>query len=248
MKKDRMRLDEIRNRFGNQDSFTAQQLYSFYSEQEADLNVGTFRWRVHHLKELGIIRNLKRGIYVFESNKNFEPIVSRTLTKLYNLIRRQYPYTDISIWDTVWLHNFMIHQPAYSLIVVEVEKEAINAVFEMLREKMRNVYIYSKKNNDIDYMISSNSIIIKPYLKESPVSKNKKIVVPKIEKILVDLYFEESLFITYHGQEIYNIFENIFSKYTINITTLYRYARYRTIKENLRWFLLNQVQIDKKYL
>ncbi|MHB8157084.1 MAG: DUF6577 family protein [Desulfocucumaceae bacterium] len=248
MKKDKLRVEDIKNRFKYQDNFTAQQLYDFYAEGETELNVGTFRWRVYHLKEQGIIANLKRGVYVLENNRIFEPIISSKLVKLYNLIKKQFPYTDILAWDTVWLHEYMIHQPASSLAIIEVEKQAINAVFEMLRNKWQNVFIYAKKH-ELDHVFSSNNpVVIKPYLKESPTNIKGGIIVPKIEKILVDLFFEKPLYITYHGHEMINIFENIFDKYSVNITTLYRYSKQRSIKENLRKFITSQVNIDKKYL
>jgi hypothetical protein len=143
--------------------------------------------------------------------------------------KRQFPYTDILVWETEWLHTFMVHQPAFSMLIVEVEKEAIHAVFELLREKRLDVYIYSRKVGN-DYYLSSNSIIIKPFLREAPKMKINKIVVPKIEKILVDLFFEEGLMVTYQGQELINIYSNIFNHFSVNTTTLLRYARHRTIK------------------
>jgi hypothetical protein len=114
----------------------------------------------------------------------------------------------------------------------------------MLKEKKGDVYIYYPKK-EINHTIPGNSIVIKPYLKESPVNRLEKIIAPKIEKILVDLYYEKSLFITYQGIEKNNIFENIFNEYSINMTTLYRYARHRAIKEKIRKYLLSQLSTNE---
>lgn len=173
MKKDKLRIEDIKNRFRYQDNFTAQQLYDFYAENEPELNVGTFRWRVYSLKEQGIITNFKRGVYVLEKNKIFEPTISKRLIRLYNLIKKQFPYIYILAWDTVWLHDYMVHQPTSSLAIIEVEKEAINAVYQILIGKRQNVYLYSKKN-ELDHLFPNNPVVIKPYLKESPVIKKKR--------------------------------------------------------------------------
>jgi hypothetical protein len=244
-----LRIHEIKNRFKHMNTFSTQNLFDFYLEEEPALNEGTFRWRTYHLKKKGIIRSIKRGLYALENKAVFEPIVLTKLTRIFNLVKRQLPYTDVLIWDTQWLHDFMTHQPASSMVIVEVEKDAVHAVFELLREKRQDdVYIYSKKN-DGDYYLSRDSIVVKPFLKESPTVKmDKVVIVPKIEKILVDLFFEENLLLTYQGHEMVNIFRNIFDRFTVNNTTLLRYARHRTVKERLKEFLINEVQLDEKYI
>ena len=60
------------------------------------------------------------------------------------------------------------------------------------------------------------------------------------------MFVDEGLFITYHGQELINIFNEIFSEYAINMTTLYRYARERAVTERLKGFLRSNVQSAKK--
>jgi hypothetical protein len=247
MKKDTLRINDIIFRFKSEESFSTQQLYAFYLEEEPALNEGTFRWRTYHLKRQGIIRSVKRGLYVLESRKVFEPIISGKLTRVFNLIKRQLPYTDILVWEAEWLHAFMIHQPVSSMLIVEVEKEAIHTVFELLREKRLDVYIYSRKV-DNDYYLSSNSIIIKPFLREAPEMKINKIVVPKIEKILVDLFVEKGLMVSYQGQELINIYNNVFKQFSVNTTTLLRYARHRNIKERITEFLFREIQIDSQYI
>lgn len=245
MRTDKLRIEDIKKIFEGSGYFTSKQLYEFYIQDEPRLNINTYRWRVYYLKEQGLIRSIKRGVYTLENKKTFEVNISRNMLKMYNLIKRQLPYTNISIWETVWVHKFMIHQPNSSLIIIDIDKEAMNTAFEILREKMGNVYIYARKN-DISFSMHGNSVVIKSFLKESPIKKEKMVIVPKLEKILVDLFVDEGLFITYHGQELINIFNEIFSEYAINMTTLYRYARERAVTERLKGFLRSNVQSAKK--
>jgi len=55
------------------------------------------------------------------------------------------------------------------------------------------------------------------------------------------------LFKTYQGQELINIFERVFEEYTINLTTLLRYARKRGIKEKMNNFIVDTIKIKDSF-
>lgn len=244
---DKLKAAQILERYGYDNTFTSRDLYEFYRETEVDLNKGTFRWRVYALKNMGVIRAIKRGVYILEKRRIFEPEISPNLKKTYNLVKRKYPLVEFSIWETKLLHDFMNHQPFDSFIVLEVEREVIEPVFRFLSQKRNNVYLNPNKGEIEKYVLSKNVTIIKPLLKDSPLVKGD-IVLPKIEKILVDIFFESELFITYQGDELKNIFERIYSEYSINASTLYLYAKNRGIKDKIIDFLNNHTRINKKYI
>ena len=84
------------------------------------------------------------------------------------------------------------------------------------------------------YIFSAdNPIVIRKIVSKSPTQKifdvrhNTDIFVPRLEKILVDLYCEDNLFRAYKGTEQYHIFENAFKTYSINLKTLLAYAQRR---------------------
>jgi len=152
------------------------------------------------------------------------------------------------IWNTLWLHDFMNHQPFNSLIIFEVEKEVLNVTFQTLKDKFNNVYLNPNANQIVDYILDENAIIVKPIIKGAPLIKNEKILVPRIEKILVDLFFDNNLLISYKGDEMINIFNNIYKRYSLNMTTLYNYSKKRGIYDKIKLFLLYETHIDRKYL
>src|ERR1700732_3360713 len=83
----------------------------------------TYRWRIHDLKERGIIQNIGRGVYAFpQANKNFQPRITEEARRIYQTIRKSLPYTKIALTDTAWLNEFMVHQVFKTYIVIEVEK------------------------------------------------------------------------------------------------------------------------------
>ena len=248
MKNYKLKIEEIIEYFGYNNPFSSQELYQFYCNFEGSLNKGTFRWRVYYLKENGIIRSLKRGTYILEERKIYAPTVSLSLKRLFNNVKREFPYLDISIWDTSWLHDFMNHQPFSSITILEVDKEAVESAFNFLRQIKSNVFLKPTSEEVENYILNENVIVIVPIIKESPIIENNKVRVPKIEKILVDLYAEKELLSSYQGQEMINIFERIYKYYSINATTLYRYARNRGIKERLLNFITRDTNIDRNYI
>lgn len=234
--------------FGYNKPFTSKQLYEFYCRNEENLNKNTFRWRIYNLKKQGKISSIGRGIYVLEEKINFNYTITSEIKRVFSSANKLFPNESMCIWSTNWLHNYMNHQPFNYFIILEVDKDVIDIVFQELKGKFNKIYL-NPKNNQIDnYILDENAIIIKPIVKEAPIEAINKIKVPKIEKILVDLFFESSLLIMYQGQEMKNIFYEIFNKYTINLTTLYRYAKNRGIKDKIETFLINDMQIENKYL
>ncbi|MFA5015021.1 MAG: DUF6577 family protein [Actinomycetota bacterium] len=243
LKNNKLKIEDIILKFKGKPFFTFKELYEFYKGKETNLKIGTFKWRIYKLKEKGIIKDLKRGVYKLGSFKEFIPIINSDVKRLYNYLIKAYPYVQIDIWETSWLHDFMNHQPFNSFIIVEVDKDVLESAFYLLKEKRNYVY-FNPKGEDIEkYITNENVIIVKSIIKGSPNTKIEKINIPKIEKILVDIFFESNLFRTYQGQELINIFERVFEEYTINLTTLLRYARKRGIKEKINNFIIDTIKI-----
>ncbi|MCL5772594.1 MAG: hypothetical protein M1479_10050 [Actinobacteria bacterium] len=247
MKDNKLRIEDIKLRFKSKSFFTYKDLYDFYGEKEIGLKTGTFKWRIYRLKEKGVIKDIKRGVYKLGSLRIFIPLISSRAKKLYNYLLKTYPDVQIYLWETSWLHSFMIHQPFNSFIIIETDKDILEPAFYALKEKGNQIYINPKKDFIEKYISNENVIIIRSIIQGTPIIKIEKIKVPKIEKILVDIFFEKDLFINFQGQELINIFKRIFEEYTINLTTLLRYARKRGIKSEIKNFLLNIIKIETDF-
>ena len=248
MKNNKLRIEDIIFKFKGKDFFTYEELYKFYKENEPELKIGTLKWRIYKLKEIGVITVIKKGVFILDSSKEYVPKISANIKILYNYLFNKYPYAQIIVWETSWLHNFMNHQPFSSIVVVEVDKDIMEPAFYALKEKRNEVYI-NQKGNDIEkYISNENVIVIKSVIKDAPNKIIDKVSIPKIEKILVDLFFENELFRIYQGQELINIFERIFEDYSVNLTTLYRYARNRGIKEKLVNFIVKNTNIKNSFV
>ena len=64
---------------------------------------------------------------------DFEPFIDVKLSAIHHLLSK-FDLDDYCIWSSAWLNEFTIHQPPRTFIILEVEKEAAEAIFYHLRD------------------------------------------------------------------------------------------------------------------
>ena len=246
---DRLKVKQIIEKFSNVKSFSRKELKAFYEKYNSELKENTFRWMIYDLKKKKIIASIDRGVYSLVnqtySNSNpmlgkekYKPSVSKNLGKLYKGLKKQFPFLGICVWETSWLNEFMLHQPGRFFSIVEVEKGFEETVFNYLRKNYSDVFIQPTRRELELYIYSSgSSIVVKNLITQSPLSNNSAVIIPKLEKILIDVFTEKDFFYPYQGQELFNIYNNAFHYYQISLKTLFRYAGRRKCKELLEEYL-----------
>jgi len=240
---DRLKIDQVKKVFYHKKSFRRAELKEFYIKFYPQLKETTFRWMLYDLKKNKVISSLERGVFTLYEKKTitlsiYQPTISQKLEDIYSKLIKQFPYLNICIWETSWLNEFMLHQPGRFFTIIEVESGTEEAVFYYLKSMFENVYVKpTYKDIELYVLEKTDSIVIKKLVSQAPISKKMHICIPKLEKILVDLFAEEDFFYFYQGQELVNIFENIFLYYKVCLPTLYRYAKRRKCNERLETFL-----------
>lgn len=176
------------------------------------------------LTKAGKLRRPYRGMYTLSTKKSFHPEITPALKKLYNKVHKEFPYVNCCVWDSRWLNSLMRHQPFKQYIIIEVEKDAVSQAFNSINESFKNVYM-NPDSNIFDYYISNvnEATIIRPLISEAPIDNEKKVAIPTLEKLLVDMLTDKDLFAAQQG-EIEDIFLNAFEKYTVNEARMKRYA------------------------
>ena len=210
----------------------------FYNEIEKDLKLSTINWRIYALVQNGVLQRVGRGKFKFGKERNYLPDISSKMKSIYSKIKKEYPYTDICIWTTSLLNEFMIHQPFKFYSILEIEKEAMNSIFYFLKDL--NFPVFLEPTLDILEKYTPDNkqiIIIKPLISEAPLITVNGITTASIEKMLVDIFCDTIIFSTQQGSEMRTIFETAFTKYTVNRSKMLRYANRRRKKENFIEFL-----------
>ncbi len=194
-------------------------LIDFPDWKESTINV-----YLSKLKKKGILKNPSRGVYSLDSKEVFKPKVEQSLRKLNNKIQTEYPYINFCVWDTKWMNDLMRHQPFKHYKIIEVEKDAVEQVFNKLNESIKNVFfnpdaeIFERYIHNVDEII-----IVKPLVSEAPLDKVDKIAIPTLEKLLVDMLIDVDVFASQQG-EIEYIYSTAFSRFQINKNRMKRYA------------------------
>lgn len=233
--------------FKDRESFSRDELLEFFKYFEPDLKEGTFGWRIYDLKNKNIIKPLMRGLYTISYKPKYKPYVSQELIKLAKKINERFKDVKYCIWETNWLNEFSQHQASKNIIIIETEKDFLDAFFYELKGTSKTEIFLTPDEKTINFYVAESlqPIVIKKLVTRSPISKRTekklKFYTPSLEKILVDLFSEDKLFYYSQGSELVHIFENALKSYDINFTKLFSYAKRRERDNGIKLFLSNNM-------
>lgn len=126
-------------------------------------------------------------------------------------------------------------------IVVEVPKSMCEQVRASLKQQfedvalMRNAYLMIDDLHDF--------ILVKPLITEAPLYKEKGIVVPELEKILVD-HESDKEYASMPDNDIQKEYQRAFELYPVNISRLIRYAGRKGKKEEVQG-RVNRIDLER---
>jgi len=243
---------DLFGKFSSRFTVNKSELLEFCRLQDPEMTEKGFRRILYSLEREKHILPLGAGVYALlnptalPKREKFAPRLSSAAQELLVFVQEDFPYAQYVIWETNILHEFMVHQPGSGQIILEVEKDACEAVFNRLKEQLSvNAFLEPDKLTIERYISSSlDSILVLKLISQSPKFKKNGISFARLEKILVDIFADKDRFFTFHGQELINIFENAFSTYWINTKTMFRYAGRRKATDRLEEFINTQTKIE----
>lgn len=202
-------------------------LFARLSSCDAEVNLSSLTWQLHQLKKQGLIYSRGQGVYSIYNKDNFQPNVSASLKRHYNKISKEFPYLQLCVWDSRWFNDLMLHQLFRYYLVIEVEKDSAESVFNTMTDVSKKVFLNPTEDIFNRYISNFNEVIvIQSLISESPVTELNGVKIASLEKLLVDCVADKDLFAAQQS-EIDFIFKTAKSKYSINMSKLKRYARRR---------------------
>lgn len=198
--------------------------------------ITTVRWCLYDLREKNIIERVSRGIYQLSSKKKFQFVVNAQIEQMSELLKEKFPFIRYCVWNGNSLTSLMHHIAINNAIYVEAERDAVESVFNILKEHYKNVFINPDGQLMERYIdLSQSPIIVKTLISESPLDKTGDIPTPSFEKIIVDICFDAE-FQYLAGSELNNIIDNS-RIYTIDRSKLLRYASRKNKREQMQKLL-----------
>ena len=128
----------------------------------------------------------------------------------------------------------MRHIPALEMMFVDVERVAMESVFNFLQGNAPSTSILLNPTalECERYITTEKLLIVRALVNEAPITTVNDIPVPTLEKILVDASGDKEMNFA-QGSELYTIFENAFNMHNVNRSRLLRYAARRNRKDNI---------------
>lgn len=201
--------------------------------------VGLFRDGSEAAITLSLSLMLKNGELIKESwgtyllpiqkKRLFIPVPSKEIRDINQLLKEEFPYTNNCVWDPQIIVPFMQHIPHLNMLIVEIERIAMEPAFNLLQEKVseRRVIFNPSSEDYAHYVSGFPSIIVKPLISQAPLIDFGGINMPRLEKVMVDILGDIE-FDFARERELYTIIENLLSSFDINYKALYRYADRRS--------------------
>jgi hypothetical protein len=236
---------QLKNTFQDKNYFSRQELFDFFRNFDEDLKETTFRWKIYNLKKKHIISSVSRGLFTLQYKPVFVPNISERDYKTFSKIQKQFPTLNCCIWSTQIINEFMLHIPAQSVTILQVEKEAIEPVYDFLKEQKQDVFIQPEEKEIERYVFKNKSaIVLESLVTKSPVQQVNKTTSVPLEKLIIDLISNKKLFAPFQGSEMIHILNTAYNRYSIHFTTLFHYAKRRG-KEIELTELLSKTDIPK---
>ncbi len=229
----------------NRESFRFADLLS-HLNSIINISKVTLSWYLRELVKDNMLYKLGRGIYTSRPHQatTYTPRLRNKAIKIGKLIAGAFPFIKLSVFDGQALADFQHHISSNNLIYIEVEREIMESIFHWLKGEGYKVYLNPNKDFVYDNIdISIDALIVKPLISESPLTEIRGISTPTIEKILVDILCDDDMDYL-HGSEWHYIFDHVMNSFSVNRSTLLRYASRRNAKDKIGKALENLCNHD----
>ena len=247
-------FSEVYNRLKNQEYVSKSNLKNIFVALNPQINETQVRSVIYSLEKGNYISTSGSGVFTVLDPQNkpsvsksrFNPKNSTSLNSIVNRINTAFPYLECVFWETIILHDFMVNQPKINMIILDIEKGSEMSVFDFLQqETTTDVFIFPDSITVERYVSAKDKpVIISNLVSQAPrANKGKMHHYARIEKILVDILVDKTKFFPYQGEELVNIYENVFERLVVNEDSLIRYAQRRTAVDTLKNFILSQTNI-----
>lgn len=246
MQQSQIHTEDIKPLFQSKKEANIQEIDSFLGKNLSIKNARLGYTR-HKLLKDGIIEKTGAGLYQIGDNRTkYEPDLSDLVKKVYHIIQVDKPLLRLCVWRTSVLNEFTRHQVGRFWIMVEVERDGVDAVFDLLRDNFLNVYVNpTEKEIDLYLSYQNEAIVVIPLVSESPIQTINEVSTLTIEKLLVDVLVEDKLYQTFQSELSRIIFE-AHTKYVINKDKLLRYANRRRkrafVEEFIKRILTSEIE------
>jgi len=209
-------------------------IVAFVEGQNKDASRKTIIWNINDLIRQGKAVRVGRGAYGFVPKMRFNPAMSETARNACSILQSKLKYLVVTVTDTSVLGQFMNLLPFSTIVVIEARRSATAAVLSTLRKEGVDAYAKRDFASLEQYVSSSQPFLVRPELSVNPsLTQYNNVRTSSLEKMLVDLVCDESIYGQYQGEELLNIYNNSTIDYAVNYSQMLKYAAARKKKDSV---------------
>lgn len=229
--------------FGNQPVLSRKELLARMATLNPTLQQATLDVYLHRLTQRNQLVHAGRGVYALPGGAtvaNFAPAVPPELASLWQATAAELFLDSGCVWTTQWLNDFTIHQVMRTVQLIEVAPEALQSTYYALRDRLGGRVFLQPDARVLELYVAEipDAVLVLPLMSRAPVQRVAATPVPRLEKLLVDLLSDPTLFAAYQGEELRTIYRTAARQYRLDARTLFSYARRRGKAPVLRKLLL----------
>jgi hypothetical protein len=228
--------------------YTRQEIYQVAEHTDHLVKETQLRYHIGKMLKRKSILRVGRNLYIkadeAKLKRQYRNVYSSTAEKIIEFMKTKFPLMDYRIWELIWLNEFLNHQLGNNLIFVEIEKIGCEVVFHSLREILQSTSVLLMPTTEQLLLYREHdSVIINRLITEAP--KGKPYVHNVLlEKIIVDLFANKSLFHILSPADFPDAVSEMFRKYIINQTSMFRYAKRRNKAREIYAFLTEETDAE----
>lgn len=229
--------------------FTKQTFRETVRSIDPDCPETTINWMLISLRKQNHIASPGSGKYYLITDQTPLKKVytfphSPEYLELEKIIFEKYPLLDFQMWELIQMNDFVNHQITKNVIFIEVESMLVDTVYENLHVKYPYAMLQPDTKSFYKQRAPGTDIIVQKLISESPSPGEYHSC--QIEKLLVDLLSKKLSGKLIERSEYQHIYEDIFTKYTIDETCMLRYANRRHLYYTMMTFLSAHTNIELK--
>jgi len=248
-------ISRIKDASGGNSIISRDALTSVFQDISPNISDTAVRNRIFNYIRRGILAQVTNGHFTLDVKANWNPVSSDGLNAAWKVLSGDYRENHFCLWSTKWINEFINLQAFNEVLFIEAEHIVAQSVYFKLAEKYNGVF-FSPGEKEIDFYIAGKqkSYVIRPLITRAPLINpvpftltgkkrpvpERRLPIPRIEKLLTDVYYDKNLLSAWKYEEE-KIWQDAYSRYNINFSTVYNYAQRRDSSVKIIDFLISTI-------
>jgi len=226
-------------------SFSRNELFEAMSFAGSSFSEASLKAELQKLLKSAYIVRVGRNAYSIpvDGISKYQYEYSELAKNIAKIIEQQYPLISFGILEMVQLNEFMNHQLAHNVIILSIEGDLGDFVFDTLKESYPGKVLLEPTIDIFHKYWYGDMIVIRKLVTEAPKSQSC-IWAAKLEKLLVDIVSDPLILNSISVSEYPNIYTDAFNKYIIDESCLFRYAKRRGSANAIMEIIENKTNIQ----